>query len=185
MTVQVEYEPVNPLTNKMTLEQYLSAAPTRFSRRDGTIFAFANLYADSLRILTDRIREFYAKLIRDKSGRRLSRILQFTLKMVKYAPLENRGLQPLPKFLSKRKDFINIQNYDERCFGYAFLYIFERANLLEQYCCRATLYNDNIFHRHRLDTLQYFISTNDVHLYEDLIQMNINVFSFFDDEGRA
>ena len=29
MTVQVEYEPVNPMANKEPFEQYLSAAPTR------------------------------------------------------------------------------------------------------------------------------------------------------------
>ena len=58
MTVQVEYEPVNPMANKQPFEQYLSAAPTRMFKRDGTISAFGNPYIDSLRILTDRIREF-------------------------------------------------------------------------------------------------------------------------------
>ena len=33
--------------------------------------------------------------------------------------------------------------------------------------------------------LPYHISPNDVHQYEDQLQMNINVFSFFDDEGLA
>ena len=42
-----------------------------------------------------------------------------------------------------------------------------------------------MFHRHNLDTLPYTISRNDVHLYVDLLQINIHVFSFFDDEGRA
>ena len=42
-----------------------------------------------------------------------------------------------------------------------------------------------MFHRHNLDTLPYPISPNNVHLYEDLLQININVFSCFDDEGRA
>ena len=87
MTVQVEYEPVNPLANKQPFEQYLSAAPTRMFSRDGTISALGNPYIDSLQILTDRIREFNAKYIRDKSGLRLARVLEFTLKMVKYAPL--------------------------------------------------------------------------------------------------
>ena len=96
MTVQVEYEPVNPLANKEPFEQYLSAAPTRIFRRDGQTTAFANPYIDSLWTLTDRIREFNAKFIRDKSGLRLARVLHFTLKMVKYAPLEGRGWQPLP-----------------------------------------------------------------------------------------
>ena len=61
MTVQVEYKPVNPLANKQPFEQYLSAAPTRMFRRDETTSAFGNPYIDSLRILTDRIREFNAK----------------------------------------------------------------------------------------------------------------------------
>ena len=81
-------------------------------KRDGTISAFANPYIDFLRILTDQIREFNAKFIADKSGLRLASVLQFTLKIVKYAPLEGRGWQPLPKFLAKKKAIINIQNND-------------------------------------------------------------------------
>ena len=104
MTVQVEYEPVNPLVNKQPFEQYLSASPTRMFRRDETTSTFENPYIDSLRILTDRIRVFNAKFIRDKSGLRLARVLQFTLKIVKYVPLEGRGWQPLPKFLTKKKN---------------------------------------------------------------------------------
>ena len=42
-----------------------------------------------------------------------------------------------------------------------------------------------MFQRHHLDTFPYSISPNDVHLYEDQLMININVFSFFDDEGRA
>ena len=42
-----------------------------------------------------------------------------------------------------------------------------------------------MFQRHHLETLPYLISPNDVHLYEDQIQININVFSYFDDEGSA
>ena len=101
MTVQVEYEPVNFLTNKQRFEEYLSAAPTRIFKRDGTISSLANPYIDCFQILTDRIREFNAKFIRDKSGLRLARVLQFTLKMVKYALLERRGWKPLPEFLTK------------------------------------------------------------------------------------
>ena len=115
MTVQVEYEPVNPLAKNQPFEQYLSAAPTRMVRRDETISAFENPYIDSLRILTDRIREFNAKFIRDKSGLRLTKFMQITFKMVNYAPLEGSGSQPLHKFLSKNKAIINIENDDERC----------------------------------------------------------------------
>ena len=88
MTVQVEYELVYPLANKLPIEKYLSAALTRVFWRDGTVSSFSNPYIDFLQILKDKIKEFNAKFIRDKSGLRLARVLQFTLKMVTYAPLE-------------------------------------------------------------------------------------------------
>ena len=72
-------------------------------RRDKTISAFESPYIDFLRILTDRISDFNAKFIRDKSGLRLSRDLQLTVKIVKYAPLDIRGWQSLPEFLTKKK----------------------------------------------------------------------------------
>ena len=42
LTVQVDYKPVNPLANKQPFEEYLSAAPTRMFKREGTISAFGN-----------------------------------------------------------------------------------------------------------------------------------------------
>ena len=70
--------------------------------------------------------------IREKSGLRLARFLQVTFKIVKYAPLEKRGWQPLPEFLSKTEAIINIRNTDERCFGYPLLYFLEQANVLDR-----------------------------------------------------
>ena len=49
----------------------------------------------------------------------------------------------------------------------------------------SVFYTNEMFNRHNLDTLPYPISPNDVHLYEYLLQMNINVFSFVDDGSRA
>ena len=153
-------------------------------KSDENISGFANLYIDNLRILTDRIEEFNAKFIRDKSGLRLATVLQFTMKIVKYPPLEGRGWQPLPMFLSKTKAVINIQNNDERCVGYALL-VFLEPLLDQKHANRESLYTTEMFQRHHIDTLPYPISPNDVHLYKDQLQMNINIFSFFDDEGRA
>ena len=130
MTVQVEYEPVNFMANKQPFERYLSAAPTRMFSRDETISAFGNPYIDSHQILTDRIREFNAKYIRAKSGLRLARVLEFTLKMVKYAPLEGRGWQPLPEFLSKKKAILNIQNNDEPALVVVYFGYFTSVTLL-------------------------------------------------------
>ena len=153
--------------------------------RDETISSFENPYIDCLQILTDRIREFNAKFIRDKSGLRLARVLQFTLKIIKYAPLEGRGWLPLSEFQTKQKAILNIQTNDERCVGYALLYSFEREGLPKRHCYQTSLYKEQMFHCNHHATLPYSISPNNVHLYEDQLQININVFSFFDDEGRA
>ena len=42
-----------------------------------------------------------------------------------------------------------------------------------------------MFERNNLADLPYPIPPIDVHLYEDQLQININVFSFFDDKGTA
>ena len=123
----------------------MSATPTRIFKRDGPITATNNPYINSLGILTDRIREFNANFIRYISELRLARVLKFTLKMVKYAPLEGRGWQPLPVFLLQIKAIINIQTYDERCFAYALLYSLERTNLPGKNCNRVSFYKYEMF----------------------------------------
>ena len=105
--------------------------------------------------------------------------------MVKYAPLDGRGWQPLPEFLSIEEAIINIRNNDKRCFGYSILYFLKSENLPRQNLFRASVYHEVMFQHYHLDTIAYPISPNDVHLYEDQLQMNINLFSFFDDEGHA
>ena len=42
-----------------------------------------------------------------------------------------------------------------------------------------------MFQRNHLDDLPYPIHPKDVALYEDRLETNINVYSFFDDEGKA
>ena len=42
-----------------------------------------------------------------------------------------------------------------------------------------------MFEQNNLPDLNYPIPPNDVHLYENQLQININVFSFFDDKGKA
>ena len=42
-----------------------------------------------------------------------------------------------------------------------------------------------MFDRNNLADFPYSIPPNDVHLYGDQLKININVFSFFDDEGEA
>ena len=105
--------------------------------------------------------------------------------MVKYAPLEGRGRQPLPEFLAKKEAIINIRNNDERCFEYAILYFLDRQVDSHRHSNGANLYSYESFERNSLVNLLYPIAPTDVHLYEHQLQININVFLFFDDESRA
>ena len=47
------------------------------------------------------------------------------------------------------------------------------------------MYMEQMFEQNNLANLPYIIAPNDVHLYDDQLQININVFSFFDYEGKA
>ena len=185
MTVQVRFEPANPEDDERhEFYQFLSATDTRYFRRDGQINGFSNPYSDVIRILTDRIKQHNAKFIRDKSGLRLSQILQLILKAAKYSPVAARCHTELPRFLKAKKALVNIENQDNWCFGYSMLYFLERpadTRNLKQ----SNKYTLEMFQRHHLDALPYPILPNNVHIYEERLEMNINVFSYFDDEGKA
>ena len=103
---------------------------------------------------------------------------------MRYIPLAGRCHRELPPYLQSKKDIINIQNINDRCFGYALLWFIDPLRD-RHHSWRPNLYTEAMFERNNLVNLPYPIPPNDVHLYEDQLQININVFSFFDDEGQA
>jgi hypothetical protein len=58
-------------------------------------------------------------------------------------------------------------------------------NIQGRHLERLFHYREEMFERNGLANLPYPISPHDVHQYEDELSININVFSFFDDEGKA
>lgn len=50
---------------------------------------------------------------------------------------------------------------------------------------RPNISTDEMFENYNLTNLPYPINPNDVHLYEDQHRLTINVFSFYDDEGKV
>ena len=69
MTLLVHYEPVN--RNDEThkgIDAYISASLTKIFKRFGIISGWGNPYRFGIGILTDKIKELNAQLIRDKSG---------------------------------------------------------------------------------------------------------------------
>ena len=59
--------------------------------------------------------------IREGSGWVLAGILEVLIKGAKYDPLAGRCYRELPTNLKTKKPIINIQNTNDRCFGYAHL----------------------------------------------------------------
>ena len=60
-----------------------------------------------------------AHVVRQSSGLVLAEVLSFRFKVSEFLPLAGREYKQLPTFLAKKKAIVNVQNTDNRCFGYA------------------------------------------------------------------
>ena len=130
--------------------------------------------------VVQKILQRNANFCRTSSGLVLDDVLNVHFKIVEYHPLAGHGDQELPKFLENKKCIINVQNRDNRCFGYAVLAALEpQAKNAE----RPSKYN-HLFARYGLDTIQYPVELEDIPAMEEMLQVRINVITFYDDEGR-
>ena len=60
-----------------------------------------------------------AHFVRQSSGLVLADVLSFHFNVCEFLPLVGRAYKELPTFLAKKKAIVNVQNTDNRCFGYA------------------------------------------------------------------
>ena len=67
------------------------------------------------------------------------------------------------------------------CFGYAVLSALESA---ERHASRPHQY-DQYFQTYGLQGIRYPVEIADIPAIEELLQVRINLFTFFDDQGRA
>ena len=120
-----------------------------------------------------------AHYIPDNSGLVLEHILRMNYKADEYLPLVGRDHE-LPQFLSK-ETIINVRNRESRCFGYAFLSALYGIKVHRE---RPNQY-EPIFRTYELDKIPYPVAIEDIPATEDKLAVSINVFPFFDDEGKA
>ena len=114
----VRYESANPLEeNFKTFEAYLPAASGIFFPIDRELEC--KPHGAVLQRLADRLLASNAKFIRHRSGLVLAEIYSLNLNIVRFNPLDGCAWAPLPKFLANKKAIVNVQNTDDRCFGYA------------------------------------------------------------------
>ena len=65
------------------------------------------------------------------------------------------------------------------------LYFLERHQSASGHIERPALYTDIMIEHNNLNDFSYPIEPSNVSNYEDILQININAFSFFNDERNA
>ena len=71
--------------------------------------------------LIDVLRERHIHFNRNLSGLVLEEIIKTDIRVIEYVPLAGLKYRKLPTFLAKKHAIINVNNTDNRCFGYALL----------------------------------------------------------------
>ena len=134
--------------------------------------------------IVETLRARHANFMREKSGLRLEevRMADVQIAKVEHFAYSGRGYTPLPKFLLNKKAIVNVKNTDERCFGYALLSALhpDASNV-----SRPSSYDRYFRENTELDSLQYPVQTDQFEDVENRLKVPFNVFTYYDDEGRA
>ena len=124
-----------------------------------------------------------ALYVRQSSGLVLADVLSFRFNVCEYLPLVGREFKQVPTFLAQKKAIVNIQNTDNRCFGYAMASALAPPFVHGEHAYRPGNYN-YLFREKGLDQLTYRVEVASIPAIEDRLGVGINVYSFFDDEGK-
>ena len=101
-----------------------------------------------------------------------------------YQPLRaGKQYKKLPPYLEDKKAIVNVQNTDDRCFGYALLAGI-MYNQVREHRYRV-LHYINHFEEHHLDDIPYPVEPKDIPALELRLGYAINVYGYRDDDGRS
>ena len=124
-------------------------------------------FEEKLDAMVGTIPRHNADWVRQSSRLVLPDVLAFRFKMCEFLPLVGREYRQLPTFLTKKTAIVNVQNNDNRCFGYAIASA--RASALGevgQHVYRPENYN-HLLGKSGLDQLNYPLEVADVPVIED------------------
>ena len=179
----VRYESANPLDEHFkTFDAHLPVSHSIFLYNQPELYANRiNPCIPSLNRMAERLLEANAKFIRGKSGLVLAEIYSLNLNAVRFAPLSGSAWSPLSQFLQNKKAIVNVQSEDERCFGFA---IASAIYPGDKNAHRPQMYTQ-YFEENGLDDIEYPVNPVDIPLLEQRLNISINLYSYFDDIGRA
>ena len=134
-----------------------------------------------LELIAQELRMRSANFLRNGSPFVLDSVESAVLHIARYSPIRGGTYQELPKFLVRKKCIVNVKNDDNRCFGFSLL-----AFLVPQATNRFRAEPlREFFDQYGLDDITYPVAPNQVPELEDRLHLNISIFSFFDDVGKA
>ena len=118
--------------------------------------------------------------VRHSSGLFLALRLTFRYKVCEYLTLVARQYQHFPKFLHENAS-INVKNNENQvlpvCSGF--------GTHQSWGPCRPSRNYSHLFKKYGLDQINYLVEVADDSAIEDKLGMGINVYSFFDEEGKG
>ena len=179
----VRYESANPLNEHFkTLDAYLPVTHLIFLYNQPESYANRiNPHSAGLDRMAERLLEANAKFIRGKSGFVLAEIYSLNLNAVRFARLSGSAWTPLPKFLQNKTAIVNVQNEDDRCFGFAI------DSALHPVINNQDRQNPYIkyFEEEGLNDINNPVNQFDITLLDQRLNISINLFSYFGDMGQA
>ena len=178
-TLHVRYESADPLNpDQKRIEAFIRVRSLIFER---WMSPERPAYKDQMQKFANSLQQSNAKFIRDKSGLILAEIYSYNLNIIRYNPVAGAGWIKLPKFLIKKQAIINIKNQDNKCFGYAIAAALHTAARNPNRPHQYLQYFDGL----GLNFIDYPVNPSQMHEMEEKLNISINVFSFYDDMGRA
>ena len=111
----------------------------------------------------------------------LAEIYSQNFNVVRFALFSTSAYSPVPKFLKNKKAIVNVQNEDDQCFGYAIDSALHPADIHSD---RPEEYF-NYFEEEGLLDIKYPVNPMDIPQFEERLNISINLFSYFDDIGKA
>ena len=134
-------------------------------------------------MVQQKILQTNAHFIRNQASLVVKRILSTHLEVAQFHPI-GRGYKELPDFLAIKQAIINVQNTDNRCFGYAILAALHNQDVGKN-PQRPSKYAQFFAQNERgINTIHYPVALDDIDALEDRLFLRINVITFRDDEGR-
>ena len=128
--------------------------------------------------VNDVIQGFLESITQSQNGSDwiFKKFIKFTIATNRYKSVFGRSYIPLPKEIENKKACVNIKNKDNKCFEWCLLANKYYDVIKSDHKNKVNNYMQYTNEINRPDDIQYPVTTDDIHKYEELNNIQINVF---------